>query len=136
MQQFPGNFFNNNVIGPQQDYTGALNNILSLTNGTSNLGINSALNTATYSYLTALNDSYGIQQQDAINEYANRANVYLDLEQLALRTNYGIMQKQLEMSVLDEQVREKLFGTFFEIEKVKMDNTFQRAKSIVQAAKY
>ena len=40
------------------------------------------------------------------------------------------------MYVLDAQVREKLMGTFYEIEKVKLDNTFQRAKQLVQSAKY
>lgn len=118
------------------NYTQFMNSVMQDTNLTGLLGMQSAQDTARYSYLTALTEAQGQRKQLAINEYATRANTHLDLQNLALSTNYGLMNKQLEMYTIDAQVREKLMGTFFELEKGKLDNTFQRSKSIVQSVKY
>jgi len=122
--------------GSVAEYGNSLGYIADVSQQVGQIGYQTAEQSAYYSYLDAVNNYYGQVQQNQLNEYSNRANVALDLEQLALRNNYGIMQKQMEMYVLDAQVREKLMGTFYEIEKVKLDNTFQRAKQIVQSAKY
>ena len=128
----------NTAAGMQsaEEYAQALGFITDMAQQVGQIGYQTGQSSAFYSYLDAVNNYYGQTQQNKLNEYANRANVALDLEQLALRNNYGIMQKQMEMYVLDAQVREKLMGTFYEIEKVKLDNTFQRAKQLVQSAKY
>lgn len=122
--------------GSIAEYGNSLAYIADVSQQVGQVGFQTAEQSAYYSYLDAVNNYYGQVQQNQLNEYSNRANVALDLEQLALRNNYGIMQKQMEMYVLDAQVREKLMGTFYEIEKVKLDNTFQRAKQLVQSAKY
>lgn len=122
--------------GMVQNYAQTLQTITDLTQQTSLLGQNVAAETAYYSYLTALAEAQGTRQNLAINEYNSRASTQLDLQNLAIQTNYGLMNKQLELFMLDAQNREKLMGAFFEMEKNKLDNTFQRSKQILQSVKY
>ena len=82
----------NTAAGMQsaEEYAQALGFITDMAQQVGQIGYQTGQSSAFYSYLDAVNNYYGQTQQNKLNEYANRANVALDLEQLALRNNYGI----------------------------------------------
>ena len=78
----------------------------------------------------------GMQLGLDINQWANEANIDLDLNNLQTRANYGVFMKQVEQYLLDQQVKEKLENLFFDLEKTKMQNRFSLAKTAAGAARY
>ena len=117
-------------------YSQAIQQAVTLAQQISAIGLQTSQQTAVSSYLNSLANAYGEQEKARLTQYNERANILLDLQNLSLKTNYGLMNKQVELSLLEGQVREKLVNLFIDLERTKLDNTFQRAKSVVQAAKY
>jgi hypothetical protein len=132
--------FNNGINGLPQNGTGGYSDILGQIMGygaqNSLIGQQSALETSYVSYLDLLNSAQGQRAMLELNRQNTNANIALDLQQASLRFAYGQMTKQVEQYVLNGQIMEKLANLFFELEKNKMDNTWQRAKTVVGSAKY
>ncbi len=131
---------NNGVFAPQQGATAGYSDILGQISGlgvqNGLIGQQSALETSYVSYLDLLNTAQGQRALLELNRQNTNANIALDLQQASLRFAYGQMTKQVEQYVLNGQIMEKLSNLFFELEKNKMDNTWQRAKTVVGSAKY
>lgn len=119
-----------------QTYAQAVQQAVALSQQISGIALQTANQTMIGSYLNTLANAYGEQEKNRLTQYNERASVLLDIQNLSLKTNYGLMNKQVELSLLEGQVREKLVNLFIDLERTKLDNTFQRAKSVVQAAKY
>lgn len=124
---------NNNAA---QDFAKLVNELNKYSQASSNIANQSALQTAASAYFGAATESQGILSQNNINDYANRANVALDLENLALNINYGLLAKQNEMVTMDLQMFEKYFGNVMTIFQTTTDNTITRMKQVVQNFKY
>ncbi len=115
---------------------GYLNEIGGVTSGINDIAQRSALQQAQSQYIDAFLEAEGTKKMLQINNQSTKNNAILDQQNLALRANYNILTKQTEQYVLDAQLREQLTNLFFNLEKTIMENTFQRAKSVVNAAKY
>lgn len=129
----PGAFQVGNGLGGFPD---TLSQISAISQQNGLIGQQTALETAYTSYIDLLNSAQGQRALLELNRQNNAANIALDLQQASLRFAYGQMNKQVEQYVLNGQIVEKLSNLFFELERTKMDNTFQRAKQVVASAKY
>jgi|JI7StandDraft_1071085.scaffolds.fasta_scaffold127799_2 hypothetical protein len=127
---------NANINNMFQNYVNNTGQISQYNQFLSQLGMQNAIQTAQAAYLGALTEYEGTIQQNAINDYSTRATVALDLQNLALTTNYGILSKQTEMTNLDLQMLEKHFGNVLTIFQTTTDNTMGRLKQVAQSFKY
>jgi hypothetical protein len=133
---FPQSSISNSPLYTTQGAFNAIGDINDINLRTLGIAQQSAVQQAQSAYLDALLEAQAQQKILQMNNQSTQANSILDQQTLALKINYGILSKQTEQYVLDAELREKFTNLFFNLEKSILDNTFQRAKTIVSSAKY